>query len=57
MNKKAMKSIREMREHRTSPNKDEPEFCDGAIRIFQDMLYRSLEADEKKRKQNIQWTE
>ena len=38
--------------HRTRAH---PNFSEGAIRTFKDMLYRRVEADEKKGKQNIQW--
>ena len=32
-----------------------PNFSERAIRTFKDLLYRRVEADEKKGKQNIQW--
>ena len=32
-------------------------FCERAIRTFKDMLYKRIEADEKKGKENIQWTD
>ena len=38
--------------HRTRAH---PNFSERAIRTFKDMLYRRVEADEKKGKQNIQW--
>ena len=38
--------------HRTRAH---PHFSERAIRNFKDMLYRRVEADEKKGKQNIQW--
>ena len=38
--------------HRT---RGHPNFSERAIRTFKDMLYRRVEADEKKGKQNIQW--
>ena len=38
--------------HRTRAH---PSFSERAIRTFKDMLYRRVEADEKKGKQNAQW--
>ena len=38
--------------HRTRAH---PNFSERAIRTFKDMLYRRVEADEKKGKQSIQW--
>ena len=38
--------------HRTRAH---PNFSERAIRTFKDMLYKRVEADEKKNKQNIQW--
>ena len=38
--------------HRTRAH---PNFSERAIRTFKDLLYRRVEADEKKGKQNIQW--
>ena len=38
--------------HRTRAH---PSLSERAIRTFKDMLYRRVEADEKKGKQNIQW--
>ena len=38
--------------HRTRAH---PNFSERAIRTFKDMLYRRVEADVKKGKQNIQW--
>ena len=38
--------------HRTRAH---PNFSERAIRTFKDMLYRRVEADEKRGKQNIQW--
>ena len=32
-----------------------PNFSERAIRTFKDMLYKRVEADEKKNKENIQW--
>ena len=32
-------------------------FSERAIKTFKDMLYKRVEADEKKGKSNIQWTE
>ena len=40
--------------HRTRAH---PNFSERAIRTFKDMLYKRVEADEKKNKQNIQWPE
>ena len=34
-----------------------PNFAERAIRSYKDMLYKRVEADEKKGKQNIQWTD
>ena len=38
--------------HRT---RGHPNFSERAIRTFKDMLYKRIEADEKKGKQHIQW--
>ena len=38
--------------HRT---KAHPSFSERAIRTFKDVLYKRVEADEKKGTQNIQW--
>ena len=38
--------------HRTRAH---PNFSERAIRTFKDMLYKRVEADEQKNKQNIQW--
>ena len=38
--------------HRT---RGHPNFSERAIRTYKDMLYKRVEADEKKGKQNIQW--
>ena len=38
--------------HRTRAH---PNFSERAIRTFKDMLYKRVEADEKKGKENIQW--
>ena len=38
--------------HRTRAH---PNFSERAIRTFKDMLYKRIEADEKKGKENIQW--
>ena len=40
--------------HRTRAH---PNFSERAIRSFKDMLYKRVEADEKKGKDNIQWTD
>ena len=40
--------------HRTRAH---PNFSERAIRTFKDLLYRRVEADQKKGKNNIQWTE
>ena len=34
-----------------------PNFSERAIRTFKDSLYRRVEADQKKGKNNIQWTD
>ena len=33
-----------------------PNFAERAVRTYKDMLYKRVEADEKKGKENIQWT-
>ena len=38
--------------HRT---RGHPNFSERAIRTYKDMLYKTIEADEKKGKENIQW--
>ena len=40
--------------HRTRAH---PNFSERASRTFKDMLYKRVEADEKKGKENIQWPE
>ena len=40
--------------HRT---RNHPNFSERAIRTFKDMLYKRIEADEKKAKQSIQWVD
>ena len=40
--------------HRTRAH---PNFSERAIRTFKDLLYRRVEADQKKGKNNIQWTD
>ena len=40
--------------HRTRAHAN---FSERAIRTFKDMLYKKIEADEKKGKSNIQWTD
>ena len=55
MNKEAMKKYlkdENIEHHRTGAH---PNFSERAIRTFRDMLYKRVEADGKKGKQNIQW--
>ena len=55
MNKEAIqKCLKDgnIEHHRTRAH---PNFSERAIRTFKDLLYRRVEADEKKGKQNIQW--
>ena len=55
MNKEAIQKYlkdENIEHHRTRAH---PNFSERAIRTFKDMLYRRVEADEKKGKQNIQW--
>ena len=57
MNKEAIQKYlkdENIEHHRTRAH---PNFSERAIRTFKDMLYRRVEADEKKGKQNIQWTD
>ena len=57
MNKKAIhKYLQEqnIEHHRTRAH---PNFSERAIRTFKDLLYRRVEADQKKAKDNIQWTD
>ena len=55
MNKEAIQKYlkdENIEHHRTRAH---PNFAERAIRTFKDMLYRRVEADEKKGKQNIRW--
>ena len=55
MNKEAIQKYlkdENIEHHRTRAH---PNFSERAIRTFKDLLYRTVEADEKKGKQNIQW--
>ena len=55
MNKEAIQKYlkdENIEHHRTRAH---PNFSERAIRTFKDMLYRGVEAYEKKGKQNIQW--
>ena len=55
MNKEAIQKYlkdENIEHHRTRAH---PNFSERAIRTFKDMLYRRVEADEKRGKQNIQW--
>ena len=55
LNKEAMQKYlkdENIEHHRTRVH---PNFSEGAIRTFKDLLYRRVEADETKGKQNIQW--
>ena len=55
MNKEAIQKYlkdENIEHHRTRAH---PNFSERAIRTFKDLLYRRVEADEKKGKQNIQW--
>ena len=57
MNKEAIQKYlkdENIEHHRTRAH---PNFSERAIRTFQDMLYKRIEADEKKAKDNIQWTD
>ena len=55
LNKEAMQKYlkdENIEHHRTRAH---PNFSEGAIRTVKDLLYRRVEADETKGKQNIQW--
>ena len=57
MNKEAIQTYlqeQNIEHHRTRAH---PNFSERAIRTFKDLLYRRVEADEKKGKNNIQWTD
>ena len=57
MNKEAIQKYlqeQNIEHHRTRAH---PNFSERAIRTFKDLLYRRVEADQKKGKNNIQWTE
>ena len=57
MNKEAIQIYlqeQNIEHHRTRAH---PNFSERAIRTFKDLLYRRVEADEKKGKSNIQWTD
>ena len=57
MNKEAIQTYlqeQNIEHHRTRAH---PNFSERAIRTFKDLLYRRVEADEKKGKSNIQWTD
>ena len=55
MNKKAIQKYltdENIEHYRTRAH---PSFSERAIRTFKDILYKRVEADEKKGKQNLQW--
>ena len=55
MNKEAIQKYlqeQNIEHHRTRAH---PNFSERAIRTFKDLLYRRVEADQKKGKNNIQW--
>ena len=57
MNKEAIQTYlqeQNIEHHRTRAH---PNFSERAIRTFKDLLYRRVEADQKKGKNNIQWTD
>ena len=57
MNKEAIQKYlkdENIEHHRTRAH---PNFSERAIRTCKDMLYKRVEADEKKKKENIQWTD
>ena len=57
MNKEAIQKYlqeQNIEHHRTRAH---PNFSERAIRTFKDLLYRRVDADEKKGKNNIQWTD
>ena len=57
MNKEAIQKYlqeQNIEHHRTRAH---PNFSERAIRTFKDLLYRRVEADQKKGKSNIQWTD
>ena len=57
MNKEAIQKYlkdENIEHHRTRAH---PNFSERAIRTFKDMLYKRVEADEKKGKKSIQWTD
>ena len=57
MNKEAIQKYlqeQNIEHHRTTAHSN---FSKRAIRTFKDLLYRRVEADEKKGKDNIQWTD
>ena len=57
MNKEAIQKFlqeQNIEHHRTRAH---PNFSERAIRTFKDLLYRRVEADQKKGKNNIQWTD
>ena len=57
MNKEAIQKYlqeQNIEHHRTRAH---PNFSERAIRTFKDLLYRRVEADQKKGKDNIQWTD
>ena len=57
MNKEAIQKYlqeQNIEHHRTRAH---PNFSERAIGTFKDLLYRRVEADEKKGKSNIQWTD
>ena len=57
MNKEAIQTYlqeQNIEHHRTRAH---PNFSERAIRTFKDLLYRRVEADQKKGKDNIQWSD
>ena len=57
MNKEAIQKYLQEQNKEHHRTRAHPNFCERAIRTFKDLLYRRVEADQKKGKDNIQWTD
>ena len=57
MNKEAIQKYLQEQNKEHHRTRAHPNFSERAIRTFKDLLYRRVEADQKKGKNNIQWTD
>lgn len=57
LNSGVLKVYFDMEKIETHQTRTHPAFAERFIRTFKDMLFKRVEADEKKGKENIQWTD